>query len=101
MHPNYLHASHIKFALVMSFVKIFNTKQLDEIKEYEIGIVVSTLQLRVHDSKFLKRKIEKEDKSERYEVNFKFSPKAVSRVLEGFLKSGGYPRILAFIFMIC
>ena len=64
--PNYLHAPHIKFALaqgcnvICEKPLVLNTKQLDEIKEYEIKYnkkVSTILQLRVHDSILaLKRK---------------------------------------------
>lgn len=72
--PNYLHSSHIKFALshgahaICEKPLVLTTKELDELIAYEKKYdrsVYTILQLRVHDAILaLKKKIESEGKSD-------------------------------------
>lgn len=76
--PNYLHTPHMKFALsqgcdvICEKPLVLNEVQINEIKEYERKFgkkVYTILQLRVHDSIItLKKKIEAEDKQEKYDI---------------------------------
>ncbi len=72
--PNYLHASHIKFALrhnanaICEKPLVLNTKDLDDLLDIEKKTgkkVFTVLQLRVHDAIIaLKNKVEKEGKTD-------------------------------------
>lgn len=72
--PNYLHASHIKFALshgahaICEKPLVLTTKEMDELAQYEKNYgrnVYTVLQLRVHDAILaLKKKVEAEGRKD-------------------------------------
>lgn len=100
--PNYLHASHIKFALrngahaICEKPIVLNTSDIDELIELEKKTgkkVFTVLQLRVHDAiKSLKEKVEKENK-DIYDVNLTYMTSRGQWYLESWKgdvkKSGG------------
>lgn len=79
--PNYLHASHIKFALshgahaICEKPLVLTTKELDELITYEQKFeknVYTVLQLRVHDAILdLKKKIDSESRSN-YKIELEY-----------------------------
>jgi UDP-N-acetyl-2-amino-2-deoxyglucuronate dehydrogenase len=79
--PNYLHSSHIKFALshgahaICEKPLVLTTRELEELAEYEKKFdkrVYTVLQLRVHDAILaLKKKIDSEGKSN-YKINLDY-----------------------------
>lgn len=100
--PNYLHSSHIKFALrndahaICEKPLVLNTREIDELVELEKKTgkkVFTVLQLRVHDAILgLKKKIDSEEKSN-YKVELNYMTSRGQWYLESWKgdikKSGG------------